>query len=167
MAPLGYRGGQGFDVTGFVLSPGITPALVSAFSIEIPLAMGLAYVFFRNRGLEFAFVLNALALGVIKVYTDHADPYDMLVAAGTLLTGVGMLGLAVEPALRPTGWARASVPALGIYGIAVGAAKILTDPLDPFDSFLSASAIIAGAFLLRWVFSRPSRETSTHAADLR
>jgi hypothetical protein len=151
-------------VTGFVLSPGITPALVSAFAIELPLVFGLAYVVFRNRGLEFAIALNALALGVIKVVTDYADPYDMLVAAGTLLAGGAMFGVALRPASPPYRLAPAALLIVGFYGIAVGAFKILTDPLDPFDSFLSASAIIAGAFLLRWVFMRRTENTTQASA---
>lgn len=139
-------------VSGFVLSPGITPALVSACAIELPLVLGLAYIVFRNRGLEFAIFLNALAYGAIKVGTDYADIYDMLVAAGCLAAALTMTGSLRRPTEPPHGSLRLGGIAVAVYGIFVGLFKIVTDPLDPFDTFLSVLAILAGALVLRWTF---------------
>lgn len=136
-------------MTGFILSPGITPALVSAVSIELPLAYGLGYVLFRTRGLDLAIVLNALLLGAIKIYTDYPDPYDMLVTAGTLASGLAMWGLTRGRAWVPSRKERTVLAAVAWYAIAAGVLKIVTDPYDPFDTFLSASAIIAGGFVLQ------------------
>lgn len=152
-------------VSGFVLSPGITPELVSACAIELPLVLGLAYVFYRNRGLEFAILLNALAYGAIKVVTDYFDVYDMLVTAGCLGAAIVMVGSLRRPSNPPRGRVRFGGFAVALYGILVGTVKIVTDPLDPFDTFLSALAILAGALVVRWLlyprFSGASRGTAS------
>lgn len=142
---------------GFVLSPGITPALVSAVSIELPLSFGLAFVVQGARGLEFAVLLNTFALSVVKVVTDYSDPYDMAVTAGALLAGLAMTGLVLRPGRPGRRGSRAGAMVAGLSGIALGAFKILTDPLDPFDTFLSACAIISGGYVLRRLFDRSAR----------
>jgi hypothetical protein len=147
-------------MTGFALSPGITPALVSVFSVELPLVLGLAYVFFRGRGFEFALALNAIVLGAIKLYTDYSDFYDVLVALAALLPGVVVLAkvvlterLTVRPLSRPL---RGIVVLVAVYAIPFGLLKIFLDFYDPFDTFMAVTAIVAGALLLRWLFGRPS-----------
>ena len=147
-------------MTGFELSPGITPTLVSIFSIELPLAFGLGYVLFRDRGLEAAIALNAVVLAAIKVYTDYSDFYDMLVAAAALAAGLAMGGLLVAPDRNPSRGARLVVLVVAVYAIPLGTIKILTDVYDPFDTFLGASAVIAGAILLRWALVRPPNPRS-------
>jgi hypothetical protein len=141
-------------MSGFVLSPGITPALISAISIEIPLVLGLGYAFYRNRGFEVAVVLNALALSAIKVYTDYLDFYDMLVAAAGLLSGFALGGTLARPGASLTRPLRGLLDVVAGYSILLGALKIVTDPYDPFDTFLGAFAVVASVILLRWIWTR-------------
>jgi hypothetical protein len=136
-------------MTGFELSPGITPALVGAVAVELPLALGLGYLFFRGRGFEFALGWNGIVLGSLKVLTDYRDLYDTTIA---LLALVGGLTLVAQVAL-PRGRAPAFfLLFLGVYGIPFGATKLLGDFYDPFDLVVADLAVVLGlwAILQRW-----------------
>ncbi|MCI4351996.1 MAG: hypothetical protein L3K14_01215 [Thermoplasmata archaeon] len=143
-------------MTGFLLSPGITPALVGACSVEIPLAFGLAYVFFRGRGLEVAIGLNTVGLAAIKIYTDYADLYDLLLAVVILAAGLVWLVLSFSWHRSPARLIRGGSMALATLVVPLGAIKVISDFYDPFDIFLACLGILAGAFLLRWSLSGPS-----------
>ena len=136
-------------MTGFELSPGITPALVGAVSVELPLALGLGYLLFRGRGFEYALGLNGIVLGSLKVLTDYRDLYDTTIA---LLALVGGLTLVARVAL-PRGRAPAFfLLFLGVYAIPFGATKLLGDFYDPFDLVVADLAVVLGlwAILQRW-----------------
>ncbi len=150
-----------FRVSGFVLSPGITPAVISALSIELPLVLGLGYVFFRTRGLELGIAVNAVLLAVIKGYTDYTDLPDMLVAVGALAAGVAVAWGTVAPPGIPSRAEAMVLSAVGTYAVLLGTIKIVTDPYDPFDTFLGAMAVVAGALLLRWASSRRHRSAAS------
>ncbi|HLY76406.1 MAG TPA: hypothetical protein VKT21_00805 [Thermoplasmata archaeon] len=144
-------------MSGFVLSPGITPALISGFSIELPLVLGLGYVFFRTRGLELGIAVNAVLLAVIKGYTDYTDLADMLVAVGALAAGVAVAWGTARPPGVPSRPEAIVLSVVGTYAVLLGTIKIVTDPFDPFDTFLGAMAVVAGALLLRGASSRRHR----------
>ena len=144
-------------MTGFLLSPGITPALVSACAVELPLALGLGYLFYRDRGLEVAIGLNAVGLAAIKIYTDYADIFDLLLAVVVLAAGLAWLVLRLSPDRSPSRLIRGGSMALATFAVPLGAIKVISDFYDPFDTFLACMGILAGALLLRWSLSGPSR----------
>ena len=72
-------------MSGFVLSPGITPELAEAFVVELPLALALGAIGDGRRGLWTALGVNAALLGAIKLVTDYSDPLDVPVAFSGLL----------------------------------------------------------------------------------
>ena len=136
-------------MTGFELSPGITPALVGAVAVELPLALALGYLFLRERGFELALGLNGIALGAIKVLTDYRDLYDATIALLALAGGLVLLGQMAYP--------RKPVPAflllfLGVYGIPFGVTKLLGDFYDPFDLVVADLAVALGVWgvIQRW-----------------
>ncbi len=136
-------------MTGFELSPGITPALVGAVALELPLAFALGYLFFRERGFELALGLNGIVLGTIKVLTDYRDLYDTTIALFALVGGLTLVAQVVHP--------RGRAPAffllfLGVYGIPFGVTKLLGDFYDPFDLVVADLAISLGVWgvLQRW-----------------
>ncbi|MCI4347809.1 MAG: hypothetical protein L3J97_04225 [Thermoplasmata archaeon] len=143
-------------MTGFLLSPGITPALVSACSVELPLTLGLAYVLYRGRGLEVAIGLNAVAFAAIKIYTDFSDVFDLVIAVVVLFAGVVWLVLSRSPTRSPSGLIRGVSFLLAALALPLGALKVISDFYDPFDTFVACLGIVAGALLFRWALSGPS-----------
>jgi hypothetical protein len=139
-------------VTGFLLSPGITPQLTDLFVLEFPLAVVFAYFLRGRQGLELAFGLNALVLAVIKLVTDISDPEDVAVALAVLAGGLGVLYplLAARGARLSFG---VSVLVGGIAG-ALGCFKALADFYDPFDLLLADLGIVTGLWLGRPLFER-------------
>jgi hypothetical protein len=138
-------------VSGFLLSPGITPELTDLFVVELPIAIAAGFFLARARGIGWAFGLNALALGAIKLVTDYGDPGDDLVAAAAVIAGLLFLGQAVSPA-----WlVRMPKVALGVGGgllVVVGAIKIRADFYDPFDLLLADMAVAGG--IVAWALTR-------------
>jgi hypothetical protein len=130
-------------VSGFLLSPGITPELTDLFVVELPIAIAAGFFLARARGFGWAFGLNALALGAIKLITDYGDPGDDIVAAAAVIAGLLFLGQAVS-----SGWlVRVPKVALSVGGgllLAVGAIKISADFYDPFDLLLADMAVAGG-----------------------
>lgn len=144
-------------MSGFLLSPGITPELTDAFVLELPLALALGYFAARGYGLELAFLLNLLALGVVKWITDWSDPLDDVVAASALLGGALWLALLHGRPRRAR--LRSLLGAvLGPFLVLVGALK-LTDFYDPFDLLLADAVVVAG-IALWWYRHRSLRESS-------
>jgi hypothetical protein len=132
-------------VTGFMLSPGFTPELTDFFVIELPLAVGLGYLFGRRLGFEIAFAANTLILGLVKLVTDYSDLPDAVVALGAIAAGLAWLLLATQVlrgprALRTLGWG------LGAFCVLLGVLK-LQDFYDPLDLLLGDALIIAGVAL--------------------
>lgn len=147
-------------MSGFVLSPGITPMLTDLFVLELPIALGVGFFAARGRGFEIVFAANLLLLGIIKAITDYADLPDLVVAVSGIIGGSVWLELAVRrvPRERPYGGLLA---ALGPLLVVVGAIK-LTDFYDPFDLLLADAVIVAGAAL--WWYRRPRSVSSPDAA---
>ncbi len=136
-------------VTGFELSPGITPALVGAVAVELPLSLCLGYLFFRERGFELALGVNGIVLGTLKVLTDYRDLYDTTIALFALVGGSTLVAQVAYP--------RGRAPAffllfLGVYGIPFGVTKLLGDFFDPFDLVVADLAVVLGLWglLERW-----------------
>jgi len=132
----------------FQLSPGITPELTDIFVIELPLALAVGYLFGRRVGFEFAFALNALALGVVKLITDYADPWDDLVSMAALLGGGFWIPTALGSLNRSRFWGR-TLAVAGLIFVLIGIIK-LRDFYDPFDLLLADCVIVAGLAL--WVY---------------
>lgn len=133
-------------MTGFVLSPGITPLLTDLFVLELPVALGVSYAWRGARGFELALALNAVALGLVKLVTDYGDPGDLPVAIGGLVAGALF---ALEPLKRPA-WSRRQASALLVVGPVsglIGLAKAALDFYDPFDLLLSDLLIVLGVLL--------------------
>ena len=138
-----------------MLSPGITPALVGVFAVELPLALTLGYLLGGRQGFGIALALSAFLLGGIKLFTDLSDPYDASVAALALVAGGTVI-------VQATGHFRRSTRALGmlvgLLAIPYGLTKIGSDFFDPFDLFLADMAIALGGWLLWeswWAFRTP------------
>lgn len=130
-------------MTGFVLSPGITPLLTDLFVLELPVALGVAYAWRGARGFELALALNAVALGLVKLVTDYGDPGDVPVAIGGLVAGTLF---ALESLKRPA-WTRRQASALAVVCGLIGVAKAALDFYDPFDLLLSDLLMVLGVLL--------------------
>lgn len=133
-------------MSGFALSPGLTPALTDAFLLEIVLAIGVGRLLDRDRGLETALALNAVALSVVKLVTDWGDLPDVPVGIAGAVAGLTLL-------LRTWGGApslfRSPWPARLLGGLAalLGAIKGFGDFYDPFDLTLGTVLVVVGAWL--------------------
>ncbi len=135
-------------MTGFLLSPGITPTITDIFVVEMPIALGLAYLFGGRRGFEAAFLANLFALAAVKLWTDFADLGDDSLTVAALAVGLlwtVRLGRVGDRSMCPG----VGVRVVGVVAIALGIFKIATDPFDPFDILLADAAIVAGASI--WV----------------
>lgn len=147
-------------MSGFVLSPGITPELTDLFVVEFPLLLGIGYLWKGGRGVALAFGLNAAALAVSKLVTDFFDLYDALVAGSALLAGLGTVWLTARegpirsPTLRGLG-AAIAVAAVVLCGI-----KIRTDFFDPFDLLLADAGLVSGLVVLASLFRASRRQPS-------
>ncbi len=135
-------------MSGFLLSPGITPELTDIFVVELPLAVGLGYLLGRRYGFEVLFALNAVALGAVKWYTDYFDLPDVAVALAAIVGGALWLATLVErvPANRAR---RTAFSVLAPIFALVGAVKLL-DFYDPFDILLADAVIVVAVAL--WVY---------------
>ncbi len=140
-------------MTGFLLSPGITPALTDLFVVEMPIALGLGYLVAGRRGFEGAFLANLFALAAVKFVTDYPDLADDAVTLAALASGI-VWGIRLVGSTIRSRRARIGPRLLGAVAIALGIVKIVTDPYDPFDILLADAAIVAGVAL--WI-ARPLR----------
>ena len=133
-------------MSGFLLSPGITPELTDVFVLELPIALGVGYLLGGRRGFELAFAANAVVLAIVKLVTDYFDPWDDAVALSALFAGGLWIGVREGGGVG----GRAARTILGVVGIAsllFGLLK-LTDFYDPFDLLLADAAIVSGIALL-------------------
>lgn len=141
-------------MSGFNLSPGITPLLTDLFVVQVPIALALGYAIRTGRGFQFAFGLYAVVLGAIKLYTDYTDLLDLPVAFGGIVGGLGVLAISVRPAWR----LGRSIRRVGaVLLVLIGAIKVARDFYDPFDVLLADLILGSGLFL--WVHG------SEHAAE--
>ncbi|MCI4354517.1 MAG: hypothetical protein L3K06_04050 [Thermoplasmata archaeon] len=141
-------------MSDFNLSPGITPELVGIVVLEVPLLLALLYGLDRERGVVWAFGLNALGLGLVKLATDYRDPGDLAVAFAGIFGGLLVLYRSIGPAPRP------SAPAafLGSVVATIGGIKVVRDFYDPFDLMLAAVLlVVGGALLVPWLRARAGR----------
>ncbi len=127
----------------FNLSPGITPELVGVVVLAFPLLVALLYRVDRERGVEWAFALNALGLGVVKLVTDYADLGDVAVALAGVFGGLLLLARSMGPRPRPS----AGLALLGLTVAAIGGIKVARDFFDPFDLLLATVLIVVGVWL--------------------
>ena len=133
-------------MSGFLLSPGITPELTDVFVLELPIVLGAAYLLGGRRGFELAFAANAIVLAIVKLVTDYSDPWDDAVALSALFGGG--LWIRVREGGGVSGVAARTVLGLiGIVSFLFGLVK-LTDFYDPFDLLLADAAIVCGIALL-------------------
>lgn len=137
-------------MSGFLLSPGITPELTDIFVTELPIALGLGYLLGRRVGFEFAFALNALVLGIIKLVTDYSDLEDDAVSLAAILGGIFWMASS-RGLLDERRGLRGLVSVLGLLFVLIGLLK-LQDFYDPFDLLLADLVIVSGIAL--WVFRR-------------
>jgi len=140
-------------MSAFVLSPGITPELADAFVIELPIAVGIGYLLARRTGFAFAFALNALVLGTLKVVTDYGDLPDVLIALGALASGATWAILSIRGRSSARA-ARAWCAVLGVGTLVAGLVK-LRDFYDPFDLLLADCAVVSGLAVALYA-QRPS-----------
>ncbi len=130
----------------FNLSPGITPVLTDATLLGYVLIPYLGYLLADRRGLLAGFAAVSAAVAVIKLLTDWSDAPDVVAALAALVAPLLWAGL--ELGRIPRGRAlRVVLALLGIGAIAVGLIKS-RDFYDPFDLFLTTSAVLGGAGVL-------------------
>ena len=134
-------------MTAFTLSPGLTPELTEAFLLELLLAIGVAHLLDRTRGLETAIALNAAALALVKLVTDWGDLPDVPVGIFGAIAGAVLLARTwgLGPVGRPARW---GVRLLGALVLVLGAIKGLGDLFDPFDLMLGIVLAVVGLWLL-------------------
>lgn len=130
-------------MSGFLLSPGITPLITDLAVLALPLGLALGYLLHPPRGFELGLAAVTLALGLVKLATDPFDLLDLPVALGGILIGGSLLAHAVDhPVLA---WMPGPLwRSFGVLAVAVGAFKIATDPYDPFDVELAALVLGLG-----------------------
>lgn len=130
---------------GFQLSPGITPFLTDIFVLIFPLAVVGGFVLGRGPGLALGFGVVAIALAVVKLWTDYFDPGDDVVAI------VGLVG-GLLVALTANGWrpkiGRAGRVAIFVVFFGTGVIKARFDFYDPFDLLLAVIDALAGGWVL-------------------
>jgi hypothetical protein len=132
-------------MTGFLLSPGLTPELTDVFVIEVPLALGAGMILARRTGLGWALLLNLLVLGIIKYLTDASDLHDDIVSIGAMVSAIAV-GLSLRvPRVRGL---RVFEFLLGLFALGIGIWKAVSDFYDPFDLLLSDMLMLAGLWLL-------------------
>jgi hypothetical protein len=138
----------------FHLSPGITPELADLFVVELPILVGLAYGLWGRRGVEVAFGLNGVALGVVKFVTDPTDLPDVVVALAGVIGGAAILASRFG---SPSSWFPPPLlwQALGGVVLVIGVIKILRDFYDPFDLLLGDACVVSGGWLLIGTVTRP------------
>lgn len=140
---------------GFRLSPGITPVLTDLAVLALPLALAVGYLAAERRGVEVALGGVTGVLGLVKLLTDWHDLLDLPVALGGLAIGGSTIATALDlravDRLPGPAWR-----AFGLLAVLVGAIKIRTDFLDPFDVELAALILALGLMVLaaRGIFAR-------------
>ncbi|HEV2318052.1 MAG TPA: hypothetical protein VGV89_10855 [Thermoplasmata archaeon] len=128
---------------GFLLSPGITPALTDAALVLFVGATALGSILAGRRGFILGLLVAGLVLGAIKLYTDWTDLEDDAVS-------VAAIGAVVFWALsseRPTavgGFPGGLVYSGSVIAVAAGVFKTVGDFYDPFDLLLAFCAVIGG-----------------------
>lgn len=134
-------------MSGFNLSPGITPFITEMAIIGFALTFGLTAIYSKapSKAFYLAVGLNALALSVFKIYTDYFDFWDaflgLIIATEAIVLIVGRLRV-------PSNWnrgARLIATILVAIVISLSVYKILSDFYDPYDVLLSCLGILGGA----------------------
>ena len=137
-------------MTGFNLSPGITPFITDVALIGVVVSLGFAAVLSRKNSFAIYWVLgiDSLAVSLFKVYTDLFDFWDLVLALFVVFESV-LLFLAC---FRGSSFLRLGVRAfsvvLALLSISFSILKISFDFYDPFDVLLSCLGIIAGFSIL-------------------
>ncbi len=149
-------------MSAFVLSPGLTPELTDAFLLELVVAIGVGQLVDRERGVETALALNAIAFALVKLITDWADLPDALVGVAGVLGGAALLlrGRLRRPAALGRPWPARLV---GAAVLVLGAIKGLGDFYDPFDLTLGMLLVVVGLWLAAGL--RSPRGETARAAD--
>ncbi len=141
-------------MSGFALSPGITPELTDAVILEFALLLAILIAWRGAEGAQLAVAINAVVLGAIKIATDYSDLGDLPVA----LAGIGAGALLLWANLGGrTPWRahRATELGIGALLIATGAIKVVLDFYDPFDLLLAALVIAIGLWFVLGRYGRP------------
>jgi hypothetical protein len=130
-------------MSGFLLSPGITPTLTDAALVVFLVGLGAGSVLGGRRGFVLGLAAAGTIVGAIKLYTDWADPKDDLIA---LVAVAAVLFWAVSTVI-PT--VRTRFPAvLGYAGatiaILTGMYKAGGDFYDPFDLLVAFTSLLGG-----------------------
>jgi len=150
-------------MSGFALSPGITPELTDAVILESALLLAVLIAWRGAEGAQLAVALNAVALGAIKLATDYSDLGDLPVALAGVGAGAFVLwaNLGDPTRYRPH---RAAEIGVGAVLMAIGATKATLDFYDPFDLLLAALVIAIGLWLVLGRYGRPrgARPGSVH-----
>ena len=143
-------------MSGFELSPGITPLLTGAFAVEFPLSLVVGWLTHKDQGFRYALAGNALIMGVYKLATDGlADPWDAALGMAALVSA----GLLLVPPRKALDWPRpiqGLLVFMAVGAMALGGLKIVGDPLDPWDLFLG-DATLAGGLIFLWGWFAPRR----------
>jgi hypothetical protein len=132
-------------MSGFNLSPGITPLITDVAFAGFALSFGICFALFQKshpRAIFIALGIDSIALSVFKIYTDYLDFWDVVLSVFILTEGLMTLSV---PALEN----RSILLRLGIYvvvglGIAFSLYKVLSDFYDPYDLLLSCCGIVCG-----------------------
>ena len=137
-------------MTGFSLSPGITPLITEVAIICFALSLGLSAIFSRARFTTFylAIGLNALTLSLLKIYTDYFDFWDAFLGLMIAVESVVLMAMQLRESnvRRRYEWVMAITLVLVVLSLSTY--KILSDFYDPNDVLLSCSGILAGVAIL-------------------
>ncbi|MHB1869141.1 MAG: hypothetical protein ACYCPP_09385, partial [Nitrososphaerales archaeon] len=127
-------------MSGFNLSPGITPFIADIAILGLVLSFGLAAFLSRRSGLRPALLvlgIDSVLVSVFKLYTDYADFWDALLAMIILIEALFVIQLGSRKSKLQSGLTRKLALVFGILGLVLSADKILSDFYDPFDLLLS------------------------------
>jgi hypothetical protein len=135
-------------MSGFNLSPGITPLITDIAVAGFALSFGVAFVLSRKDHYNPALIalgINSIALSVFKIYTDYLDFWDVVLSIFILVEGF--------IALRASYFNNRSIPIrLVIYVIAglvisFSLYKVISDFYDPYDLLQACCGIVGGALI--------------------
>jgi len=132
-------------MSGFNLSPGITPFITDIAILGFVVSFGLAAFLSRRSGLRPSLLIlgiDSVLVSVFKLYTDYADFWDALLAVIILIEALFVIQSGSrKPKLR-SGFTRKLALVFGIVGLVLSADKILSDFYDPFDLLLSCQGVL-------------------------
>jgi len=138
-------------MSGFNLSPGITPFITDIAILCFVISFGLAAFLSRRSGVRPSLLIlgiDSVLVSVFKLYTDYTDFWDALLAVIILIEAIFVIQSGSRKLTLQSGLTTKLGLVFGILGIVLSADKILSDFYDPFDLLLSCQGVLCAFAIL-------------------